>query len=484
MNMEPEQIPKELFQPAGAQLQQPVLPRSVGGRRAAAWGRFRKNGSSVVAAVVLALLLAFALIVPMVMPYGVEFRDGYYKNALPKWEALAFLGWDGCQELTVNQATYDYYMAMGAVKQVKEKNVNAATGRYTYRVLVDAYAKVGCVYLDLTEAEYADLRDYERESGRQVCYPIPRLYQTAFLAVPGSANLWYQLEDESAASTGASAHHDADGEPIFVEDYWVDGDGQPVYAVKNQTGVRCRVQYAAYYQYVHGFAPRYLFGTNQYGQDILVCLAYGARLSFLLALSVSLINFCIGIVYGAIGGFYGGKTDLILGRIADILASVPFIVVATLFQLHLAKRVGAVAVLLLSFVLTGWIGIAARVRTQFYRFKGAEYVLAARTLGAGSGRLIFRHILPNAMGTVITGTVLLIPGVIFSESMLSYLGIVNLESAGMTSIGTMLAAGQGYLGSFPHILLFPALFLALLQIAFNLFGNGLREALDPKVQGK
>ena len=84
MNMEPEQIPKELFQPAGAQLQQPVLPRSVGGRRAAAWGRFRKNGSSVVAAVVLALLLAFALIVPMVMPYGVEFRDGYYKNALPK----------------------------------------------------------------------------------------------------------------------------------------------------------------------------------------------------------------------------------------------------------------------------------------------------------------------------------------------------------------------------------------------------------------
>ena len=155
MNMEPEQIPKELFQPAGPQ-QQPVLPRSVGGRRAAAWGRFRKNGSSVVAVVVLALLLAFALIVPMVMPYGVEFRDGYYKNALPKWEALAFLGWDGCQEVTVNQATYDYYKAMGAVKQVKEKNVNATTGRYTYRVLVDAYAKAEYRgnLLDLLEPGY------------------------------------------------------------------------------------------------------------------------------------------------------------------------------------------------------------------------------------------------------------------------------------------------------------------------------------------
>jgi len=103
-------------------------------------------------------------------------------------------------------------------------------------------------------------------------------------------------------------------------------------------------------------------------------------------------------------------------------------------------------------------------------------------LGAKDGRLIFRHILPNAIGTVITGTELLIPGVIFSESMLSYLGIVNLESAGLTSLGTMLSGGQGYLGSYPHILLFPAVFLALLQVSFNLFGNGLRDAVNPKTQ--
>ena len=272
------------------------------------------------------------------------------------------------------------------------------------------------------------------------------------------------------------------GKPILEEDYLLDAQGEPIYGVKNQTGVRCRVRYSEYYRYQNGFGPRYLFGTNQHGQDIFVCLAYGARLSFLLALSVSLLNFCIGIAYGAIGGFYGGKTDLVLGRVSDILSAVPFIVVATLFQLHLTKRVGAVAVLLLSFVLTGWIGIASRVRTQFYRFKGAEYVLAARTLGASNRRLIFRHILPNAMGTIITGTVLLIPGVIFSESMLSYLGIVNLESSGMTSIGTMLSGGQGYLGSYSHILLFPAAFLSLLLIAFNLFGNGLREALNPKIE--
>lgn len=481
--MDMEHIPQEKFRPAALRPDPEQVVTRHRGQAAAALQRFRKNGSSMAAAVVLAVLLVFALVVPAVTPYGVGFRDGYYKNALPKWEPLAFLGWDGCADITANQAMYDYYTAIGAVRDVKEKTYNPTSGTFSYRISVDSYAKVGYVYLDLSREDYDALRAYEENSGIRICYPMPKNHGTSYLAVSGGANLWYQLADESAASTGESAHHGQDGEPAFVENYLRDENGDLVYAVKNQTGVRCRVLYEAYYAYQNGFGPRYLFGTNQHGQDIFVCLAYGARLSFLLALGVSLINFCIGIVYGAVGGFYGGKTDLILGRISDILASVPFIVVATLFQLHLAKRIGPVPVLLLSFVLTGWISIAARVRTQFYRFKNAEYVLAARTLGAGSGRLIFRHILPNAIGTVITGTVLLIPGVIFSESMLSYLGIVNLESAGLTSIGTMLSGGQGYLGSFPHILLFPAAFLALLQIAFNLFGNGLREALDPKTQG-
>ena len=477
-----EQIPVEKFQFAQSGQQNQSLPetprRRYGGN---ALVRFCKNPSSVAAAAVLLVLLIYALLVPVVMPYGVNFRDGYYQNVLPRCKALAFLGWDGCKQVTVNQASYDYYTAIGAVRKQTAVHVDSNGGR-SYRILLDSYEKVGWVYVDMGREEFDALREWEQESGIRVCDPLPRHYQTAFLAVPSGANLWYSLADESAASTGLSKAHNADGQPILTPDYLLDEQGEPVYAVANQTGVRCRVRYSAYYQYRNGFAPRYLFGTNQHGQDIFVCLAYGARLSFLLALSVSAINFCIGIVYGAVSGFYGGKLDLILGRFADILSAVPFIVVATLFQLHLAKRIGAVTVLLLSFVLTGWISIAGRVRSQFYRFKGAEYVLAARTLGAKDRRLIFRHILPNSMGTIITGTVLLIPGVIFSESMLSYLGIVNLESANLTSIGTMLSGGQAYLGSFPHILLFPAVFIALLQIAFNLFGNGLRDAFEPKTQ--
>ena len=123
------------------------------------------------------------------------------------------------------------------------------------------------------------------------------------------------------------------------------------------------------------------------------------------------------------------------------------------------------------------------MRTQFYRFKNQEYILAARTLGARDLRLMFRHILPNSLGTIITGTILIIPSVIFSESMLSYLHIINLETSGLTSIGTMLSNGQAYLSSYPHILFFPALFISLLMISFNLFGNGLRDAFNPSLRG-
>ena len=459
--------------------QSEMLPGRSRPFAAGALGRFCKNPSALAAALVLTALLLFALLAPVLSPYDVSFRDGRYKNMLPKWDALAFLGWDGCAVETGSQGLYDLYTATGAIRSVKDRTTDPASGKHHYRMEVDTYAKVGYLYLDLSQAEYEALRAYEAETGLQVCHPISRYYSVNFLAVSSGANLWYELADESPASTGEAARHKETGEPILTPAYLLDAAGQPVYGVKNQTGLRVRVLYSAYYQYLHGTAPQFAFGTNQHGQDILTCLASGARLSFLLSLSVSLINFFIGMVYGAIEGYYGGKTDLFMERIADILAAVPFIVVATLFQLHLAQRAGPVLSLLFAFVLTGWIGIASRVRTQFYRYKNAEYVLAARTLGASDPRLILRHILPNAIGTIITGTILIIPGVIFSESMLSYLGIVNLEAAGITSIGTMLASGRSYLGTFPHIIAFPAVFIALLQIGFNLFGNGLRDALNP-----
>jgi oligopeptide transport system permease protein len=358
------------------------------------------------------------------------------------------------------------------------------------------------VFKSLSAQEYFALQEYQNEHQVQVMYPMQATHNTNFATANGGALFWYKLVDETQGSAGAALRDENgnlipnyltsddknkakyDSLRIEGDNGGEDGNTWYTYAVKNQTGYKVRLDYHEYYKYVNGHEPVFLFGTNAYGQDIFTCLAAGARLSFLLAIFVSIINLTLGTIYGSIEGYYGGAVDITMERISDILASVPFIVVATLFQLHLAEKVGALPSLLFAFVMTGWVGMASRVRMQFYRFKGQEYILAARTLGAKDGRLMFKHILPNSIGTIITGAVLSIPGVIFSESMLSYLGIVNLEtSSTLTSVGTMLSQGQGYLYTHPHIILFPAVFIALLEISFNLFGNGLRDAFNPSLRG-
>lgn len=472
---------KNLFQFAHFGKSTPMVPPPNRRFFSGPLGRFLKNRASVTAAIIIGILFLFSITAPALTGYSVGFRDGYYRSMPPIFARNI--------QLSGPQALLDYYHSMGAVKKQTRSHPNY------YDLTVDAYDRVGFVYVDLSPGEFEALQSYQNATGEQVCYPVPKNHATFYLAVASSANLWYELKEDGPYSTGESAHHSEDGQPLFVPNYLtqqysdyhslrIQGDpGTWVYGVKNQTGYRCRVLYSSYYRYQNGFFPRHIFGTNQHGQDILICLASGAKFSFLLSITVSLINLLIGLLYGAIEGYYGGKLDLAMERLVDILAAIPFIVVATLFQLHLSASLGAIPSLLFSFVLTGWIGIASRVRTQFYRFKGAEYVLCSKTLGASDGRIIFRHILPNAIGTIITSAVLLIPGVIFSESMLSYLGIVNLEASDLVSLGTMLAAGRNYLGTYPHILAFPAIFIALLEISFNLLGNGLRDAFNPMLRG-
>ena len=194
------------------------------------------------------------------------------------------------------------------------------------------------------------------------------------------------------------------------------------------------------------------------------------------------INLVVGAIYGSIEGYYGGKVDIVMERVADILASVPSVIVITLLQLHMQGS-STILILFLAFFITGWIGMAHSTRMQFYRYKNQEYVLAARTLGAKDRRIIWKHIFPNALGTLVTSCALVIPSMIYSEVNLSYLGIINLSSGNLTSVGTLLANGQPYLTSYPHIIAFPSVFLALLLLSFNLFGNGLRDAFNPTLRG-
>jgi oligopeptide transport system permease protein len=398
-----------------------------------AWSRFKKNKSSVVAAVIIVVLILFASLTPIFCTYSMSFTESYYTYALPKSELLSNIGlWDGSSTRTVNQQTYDYYCATGAVLKVKdsyERTENGRTNTY-YEIKLDTYRAVGYVYLNLTPEEYQKAMDYQESTGLQLFYPMVDTTQVQVEANKTDANYWYE---------------------------------------HNAKGV--------------GQEPAFLFGTDALGHDILSRLASGARFSLLLSMVVSIINFAIGTIYGAVEGYYGGKLDLVMERIADVLYSVPYMVLFSLLQLRWGEQIGVVGALLLAFVLTGWIGVAGTVRTQFYRYKGQEYVLAARTLGATDFRIIFRHILPNALGTIVTSCVLMVPGVIFTESTLSYLGVLNLDSSTLTSVGTMLSNGQAALSTYPHAIFFPALFISLMMISFNLFGNGLRDALNPSLRG-
>ncbi len=459
--------------------------------------RFSRNKSSVAAAVIILGLLCFAVFVPVFLsnsytnsPTDTTYLQ--YSKLLPKSKLFAWAGWDGCTNETLSVGDYYSKDAIGVETGMNPiVRINNINGSY-YDVKIDSYLRNGMIYMTATEAEYRTIQNWQDENGIQVIYPAVDTSSFSTAALKNNANIWYECTSKGVPKP------DKDGN--YVHLYKTTGndgnynslrirgdDGSFKYAAVTGTSTavsyRIRVFTYTYFQYRYGFEPSFLFGTNAYGQDIITRLAKAARFSFILAISVSLINLVIGALYGAIEGYYGGVIDLVMERISDVLGGVPFIVVTSLFQLHLARRVGVVVALLFAFVLTGWIDMASRVRMQFYRFKKQEYVLAARTLGAGDIRLMFRHIFPNALGTLITGSILMIPGVVYSESNLTYLGIVNLDSSTMSSIGSMLSAGQPLLANYPHIILFPALFISLMMISFNLFGNGMRDAFNPSLRG-
>ncbi|MDY0276785.1 MAG: ABC transporter permease [Acholeplasma sp.] len=220
------------------------------------------------------------------------------------------------------------------------------------------------------------------------------------------------------------------------------------------------------------------FGTGADGKDLFTTMWNAARISILLATIVSVVNLIIGTIIGAFIGYYGGWLDILFDRIIDILGSLPFIALLTII---IVKFGSSVFVVFIAFVATGWLGSYGRTRMQFYRFKTREYVLAARTLGARDRRIMFKHILPNGMGLMITAFSLSIPSFMFGEATYSYLGIIKYK--GTVSIGELLSNGQAMMTNHPHLLLFPAIFISVLMLSFNLLGNGLRDAFNPSLRG-
>ncbi len=489
-------IPRSLFVQAERKENGGELPVGRGGGYFAdAMGRFTKNRAAITAAVLILFVVLFSLFAPVFLKgNSPSALDAYYAKKPPRY---TLGGGSTKQDYTKRGIIATLAIGAGASAQNGEvvpfseidEKYNPVKGDIrengnTYTARTDPYLEVGFIYMQIDGTELDKIRAFERESGRSVLYPL--IAQNEFCADYSNANYWYKTDRRLDPIDGHGEKIPYSDAMTLSENYMRDKDGTPVYTVYSGGGenaeYRVRVLYYNYYIYKNGFEPRYLLGTDAQGYDLALRLADGIRLSLGIALGVSVINLLLGSAYGAISGYYGGRTDTFMQRITEILSGIPFIVVATLFQIHLAKRVGAVPGLLFAFVLTGWISTAERVRAQFYRFKNQEYVLAARTLGASDARIILRHIFPNALGTLITSSVLIIPSVIFSESMLSFLGIVNLGGADATSLGALLSEASGIWTSYPHLMLFPAAVISILMISFNLFGNGLRDAFDPSAE--
>ena len=222
---------------------------------------------------------------------------------------------------------------------------------------------------------------------------------------------------------------------------------------------------------------RFWFGTDEVGRDLFVLMAVGARVSLEVGLFASLISLIIGVGYGAISGWFSGRTDNVMMRIVDILYGIPLVLIVINLMVILGSGLQNVF-LALGFVY--WLDMARIVRGQVLRLRTTAYVEAARALGVRWSRILLRHILPNTLGPIIVTLTLTVPSAIFTESFLSYIGLG--VSAPNESWGTLASAGSRleFLHSSPYLVFFPAAAISLAMLAFNFVGDGLRDALDPR----
>ena len=402
-----------------------------------AWRRFRANTVSMVALFVFILILLFAFLGPNLIPYDYEQQ---YRTA---------------QKL----APFEY----SAEEQMIQNLAGKTDGFYATSLKSGSLTAI-------RKGQY-----YIRDNGKTYAFTVTKAIEKAVLIFK----------------------RDAENPLIIVKMNQINDDGSwndftPIETTEEAA------EGAAEIKLEHGVFP-HVFGTDSAGRDLMARTMFGARVSIIIGIAAALIVLVIGSIYGSISGLAGGKTDFIMMRIVELIYSIPEVLIVLLLQVVLkdplqawfdANKTGFVGALgdlgsgivsiFITFALLYWVTMGRIVRGQVLQLKKQEYVTAAVALGASRWRIIRRHLLPNAIGALVITTCLQIPSAIFLESFLSFLGLG--VSAPMASLGSLCSDALETITLYPYRLIFPAIILTMIVLTLNLIGDGLRDALDPRLK--
>ncbi|WP_312425615.1 ABC transporter permease [Lacrimispora sp.] len=222
---------------------------------------------------------------------------------------------------------------------------------------------------------------------------------------------------------------------------------------------------------------KHLFGTDQFGRDLWVRTWMGTRISLLIAFVAALLDLTLGVTYGAVSALAGGRVDAVMQRIIEVLVGIPHLIIVILLMMVMPAGIWTIVVAL---SITGWVNMARLVRGSILKLKNQEFVLAARVLGTSTAGIIWKHLIPNTVGVIVINAMFTIPSAIFTEAFLSFIGIGMQEPK--ASLGVLINNGYQVLRNFPHVLIFPAIVIVLIMVCFSILGDGLRDALDPRMR--
>ncbi len=221
----------------------------------------------------------------------------------------------------------------------------------------------------------------------------------------------------------------------------------------------------------------HLFGTDQFGRDQWARIWQGTRISLLIAVAAAFIDLFVGVTFGAVSALFGGKVDAIMQRVIEILVGIPQLIIIILLMMVMPSGIWTI---ILALSITGWVNMARLVRAQILKLKNQEFVLAARVLGTGNREIILKHFIPNTVGVIVINAMFTIPTAIFTEAFLSFIGIGLAEPK--ASLGVLINNGYQVLQNFPYLLIYPAVIIVLIMVCFSILGDGLRDALDPRMR--